>query len=83
MKKSEELVRQDSCLSKAAFDETLFVLRSKDKAAPAAIRAWVRERVRLGLNQLTDDKIREALQCASAMNIEREVMDRKHDAPTK
>jgi hypothetical protein len=72
MKKSQELLRPDSCLSKADPEEMLFVLRSKDRAAPAAIRAWVRERVLLGLNNANDDKLIEALRCAATMTAERQ-----------
>lgn len=35
-----ETIAGPSCLTKAADDELVFVLRAKDPAAPAAIRAW-------------------------------------------
>jgi len=71
MKKHDELNDADSCLNKARDDERIFVLLSRDPAAPEAIRAWVAERVRLGKNTLKDPQIREALDCAARMEVER------------
>jgi hypothetical protein len=68
MRKTEELSDQNSCLNRAKDDEMLFVLLGRDIAAPAAIRAWCRERIRLGKNDFEEDEqIAEALQCAVAM----------------
>lgn len=67
MIKSKELADPNSCMSRARDDEMTFVLLGRDKAAPAAIRAWVAERVRLGKNDVHDPQIREALTCATAM----------------
>jgi hypothetical protein len=61
MRKSKELADPNSCLNKAGEDEMLFVLLGRDKAAPAAVHAWVLERLRLGLNTLEDPKIVEAM----------------------
>lgn len=61
MKKSEEIADPNSCLNKAADDELLFVLRSKDPAMAETVRFWVSERVSLGLNEPDDDKIKSAL----------------------
>jgi phage-related baseplate assembly protein len=45
-------------------NEMVFVLLSRDAAAPVAIRAWVAERLRLGKNVV------EALVCAQTMEVE-------------
>jgi hypothetical protein len=47
------------------------VLLEWDLAAPVAIRAWVRERIRLGKNAPDDRKIFEALLAADAMERDR------------
>ena len=47
MRKHEELTNPLSCLSRARHNEMTFVLLGRDAAAPAAIRAWVKERIRL------------------------------------
>lgn len=60
MKKRDELLDPSSCLSKAGGEEWIFVLLQRDPAAPTAIRAWIAERIKLGLNTPTDAKIREA-----------------------
>ncbi|HSX22323.1 MAG TPA: hypothetical protein VLE97_06060 [Gaiellaceae bacterium] len=71
MIKRDEIEHPESCLNKAGDNERLFVLRACDAAAPFAIRAWVNERVRLGKNTPDDDQIREALDCADRMEVER------------
>jgi hypothetical protein len=48
----------------------VFVLLGRDAAAPAAIRAWAAERIRLGKNAPTDEQIVEALRCADTMQAE-------------
>lgn len=48
-----------------------FILLARDVAAPAAIRAWVGERLRLGKNSLADEQIQEALACATTMDSQR------------
>ncbi len=72
MKKSDEVSKPDSCLNKAHDCEFLFVLLSRDPAAPIAIWAWINERVRLGLNSQNDPKIVEAYTCATRMRIQYE-----------
>lgn len=67
MLKKEELQRPDSCWSKARYEERVFILLARDKAAPAAIKAWVNERLRLELNHPEDTQIKEAMDCARAM----------------
>jgi hypothetical protein len=62
MRKRDELTRADSCMSRAREDEWTFVLLGRDAAAPAAVRAWIAERIRLGKNQPDDAQIREAQQ---------------------
>lgn len=67
MIKRDEERRADSCFNRALPDEWLFVLLGRDAAAPAAIRAWVQERIRLGKNLPGDAQINEALNVANRM----------------
>lgn len=67
VKKSDELSDPRSCMSRARDDEWTFVLLGRDAAAPAAIRFWANERIRLGKNGAADPQIVEALACADAM----------------
>lgn len=71
MRKREELSDPKSCMSRALPGEMTFVLLARDAAAPVAIRAWMRERVRLGKNQPGDEQMAEAALCALAMERER------------
>lgn len=48
MIKSEEAQDPASCLSKAAEDEPIFVLRAQDLTAPDTIRYWMRNAVEHG-----------------------------------
>ena len=50
----------DSCWNKAQGTELVFVLLGRDPAAPLAIEAWCKERIRLGKNQKGDPQIEEA-----------------------
>lgn len=70
MRKKDELSREHTCMQHAHPEEMVFVLLSRDAAAPVAIRAWVAERLRLGKNVETDTQIVEALECAKTMEIE-------------
>jgi hypothetical protein len=70
MRKRDELSREHTCMQHAHPDEMVFVLLSRDAAAPVAIRAWVAERLRLGKNIDTDPQITEALECARVMEAE-------------
>jgi hypothetical protein len=65
MIKSQELNDPTSCLNRAREDEMTFVLLGRDVAAPAAVRCWAQERVRLGKNQWDDKQIAEAMQWAN------------------
>lgn len=67
MIKREELTNPNSCMVRAKDDEMTFVLLARDVAAPATIRNWVNERLRLGKNQPSDPQITEALECAREM----------------
>lgn len=67
MRKKDELSKLNTCMAHAHPDEMVFVLLGRDAAAPAAIRAWVEERVRLGKNVRTDPQVTEALECARVM----------------
>lgn len=71
MRKRDELTDPASCMSRARPDELTFVLLGRDAAAPAAIRAWIAERVRLGKNRPGDTQLVEAEQCARVMEAER------------
>lgn len=68
MLKREELSNPDSCLNRAADSEMLFVLLARDVAAPATVRFWVSERLRLGKNISTDGTIVNALRVAEEMD---------------
>lgn len=70
MRKHLELSDPSSCMSKARDNEMTFVLLGRDKAAPVAIRSWVKERIRLGKNRMDDPQIVEALDCALTMESE-------------
>jgi hypothetical protein len=71
VRKHHELSDSQSCLTRARDDEMLFVLLGRDAAAPATIRFWAEERVRLGKNKPTDPQIIEALNAAAIMEDER------------
>ncbi len=71
MIKRDEIEDTESCFNRASDGERLFVLLARDPAAPAAIRAWVAERIRLGKNTVGDEQIREAYECANLMEMER------------
>jgi len=47
-------------MNRARDDEWTFVLLGRDLAAPAAVRAWIEERIRLGKNERDDEQILEA-----------------------
>lgn len=70
MRKKDELSREHTCMQHAHPNEMTFVLLSRDAAAPAAIRAWAAERIRLGKNTEDDAQITEALACACTMENE-------------
>jgi hypothetical protein len=55
----------------AAEDEMVFVLLGRDAAAPAAIRAWIMERIRLGKNESGDAQLADAGRIADAMEASR------------
>ncbi len=76
MLKRDELIDPASCMSRARDDEMTFVLLERDAAAPAAIRAWIDERIRLGKNAPDDVQIQEAGRCILAMT------GRRMSAPT-
>lgn len=71
MRKRYELADPTSCLSKAADDEWLFVLRGKDAAAAATVRFWIAERLRLACDRPGDPKIVEAQAWADTVDAER------------
>lgn len=67
MRKHLEMNDPNSCLNRADEGELLFVLRGKDRAAPATIYAWADLRVMKGLNSRRDAQIQEAESCARLM----------------
>jgi hypothetical protein len=70
MRKREELTNPASCLSRARDDEWVFVLLGRDVAAPAAVRAWIAERIRLGKNNPEDPQISDAVAWAEVVEVE-------------
>jgi hypothetical protein len=70
MRKRDELTEPSACMARARDDEMVFVLLGRDAAAPAAIRAWIRERIRLGRNAPDDWQLIEAERCARTMEAE-------------
>lgn len=81
MIKRDEIEYSESCFNKAHADERLFILLARDPAAPATIRAWVTERIRLGKNLIDDEIIIDALDCAARMERERAVASRQAALP--
>jgi hypothetical protein len=71
MRRIDEIVQPDSCINKARNNEMVFVLIGRDAAAPEAIRAWVKARIKLKKNTKDDYQIKEALACAEIMEKER------------
>lgn len=63
MDKKDELRSPTSCLSKAAPDEPIFVLRAKDRLAPQAVRLWAQ--MAYGAHEA--EKVDEAMQLADRM----------------
>ncbi len=71
MRRQDEETDPGSCFNRARPSEMVFVLLGRDPAAPIAIRAWIKSRIRFGKNQPGDAQLVEAEQCASAMETER------------
>ncbi len=61
--KAEEL--ESGCLSKAALEEPIFVLRAQDILAPDVVRVWVQRAQEL--KTVSPAKIQEALDLADKM----------------
>lgn len=80
MRKRDELTQARTCMQQAHPEEMVFVLLSRDSAAPAAIRAWVAERLRLGKNTADDPQITEALECAIVMEQEADKWRKQQDS---
>jgi len=74
MRKRDELADPKSCLNKAKDDELIFVFLERDKALPNTLRAWVAERIKLGLNEPGDAQLTSALR--DAVLIERARVER-------
>lgn len=73
MRRIDERDDPKSCWNKAGEWEHIFVLLSRDVAAPFAIRSWCEERIRLGKNTRDDKQIVEAYALAEEMEIERAI----------
>ena len=71
MRKRDEVSDPKSCLSRARDDEMVFSLLGRDEAAPATIRFWIAERIRLGKNQPDDAQLVNAERDARIMEQER------------
>ncbi len=71
--RTSELANPDSCFSKAAEDEPLFVLRANDELAPDSVRewAWAYRRSKRVKGEWHDERVQqkfsEALTLADAM----------------
>jgi hypothetical protein len=70
MRKRDELTDPNSCMSRAKDDEWTFVLLGRDAAAPATVRFWVSERLRMKKNREDDPQIVEALAWCEAVDRE-------------
>lgn len=68
MTKKQEILNAGSCFNRAGEDEFMFVLLGRDPAAPAAIRAWCEERVRLGKNTPDDHEIVTAVEASVTLD---------------
>jgi len=80
MRKKDELAAmRATCMNTAHPEEMVFVLLSRDPAAPIAIRAWVAERLRIGKNTENDPKIMDALECAEVMEQEADQWRKQQD----
>lgn len=67
MIKEKELSDPNSCLNKAKLDEFLFILRDKDPTMKNVINFWIDERIRMGLNTISDSKINEAMKLIASI----------------
>lgn len=70
MRKKDELENPNSCLSKAGMLEVMFNILSRDVAAPATVRFWCSERIRLRLNKPGDALLIDAEEWAATMEQE-------------
>jgi hypothetical protein len=64
-------------MSRARDDEWTFVLLGRDTAATAAVRAWIKERIRQGKNHPDDPQIVEARQWIEAVEKEQSITQQK------
>jgi len=83
MLKTNEESDPNSCLNKAMPFERLFILLARDLAAPDTIEYWIRLRVRLRLNSLDDDLMKEAQLCADLMRSERDAVRSQMNSLTR
>lgn len=71
MFKQDELLNEKSCLNRAKIEEMVFTLLARDICAPATIRFWVQARIQAGKNKPDDQQMKDALECAQAMEAQR------------
>ena len=55
------------CYANAEPDEPMFVLLARDEKSPHLVRQWVAVRAMQDASKVDDEKAREALACADAM----------------
>ena len=67
MEKRMEISVEESTWNKATDFEMTFILLARDVAAPATIRFWIAERIRLGKNKPDDVQLAKAEYCATEM----------------
>jgi hypothetical protein len=70
MRKHDELSDPASCWNRALDEEWVFVLLARDEAAPATLRKWIAERIRLGKNRPGDRQLADVEQKAAALEAE-------------
>jgi hypothetical protein len=61
MRKKDELSKPKTCMGNAHPKEMVFVLLSRDVAAPATIRAWCDERTRIYNGWSVEDALTRAV----------------------
>lgn len=75
MIRMRERIDPDSCWNKANDGEMVFVLLSRDRAAPWAVRVWCIVRVLIRKNRWRDAQIQEAWKSARVMRSQRLLKD--------
>ena len=63
MRKIDELKNPNSTLSKTDENKIIFILRGRDMSSPKIIMEWIQT----NMHHLTNEKLRDAFECALAM----------------